>query len=53
MRNESIDTLILYTSQCILDDDYNIDIICRIFPDKATILVVDILNELVEVKFLL
>jgi len=54
MRNEAIiDTLILCTSQCILNDDYIIAIICRFFPEKATILAVDILNELVEVKFLL
>lgn len=53
MRNEAIDTLILCTYQCILDNDYNIAIICRFFPDKATILAVDILNELVEVSFTL
>ncbi|KAJ1397408.1 hypothetical protein SESBI_31841 [Sesbania bispinosa] len=31
------------------DEDFNIDIICRFFPEKSTILAVDLLNELVEV----
>jgi len=53
MRDGVTDTLVLCTSQseCILKDDYNIAIICRFFPEKATILAVDILNELVEVSF--
>lgn len=34
-----------------MDIELNIYIMCRFFPDKATIPAVDILNELVEVCF--
>ena len=49
--DSATNTVVLRTSQYILDDDYDIAIICRFFPEKATTLAVDILNELVEVNF--